>query len=279
MSARSHLYVPANDLNRLEKALTRKADALIVDLEDGVALCDKDMARKNLSTWLQSLSTSVEIWVRINPAAQYIDLDLACAVHKSVTGIVLPKTATLYDLKDLDQKISAIEKQVRIPKTLKVCALIESAEGIFNAREIATGPRVARLQIGESDLSADIGILGTQGQATMQYARSIAVFASANAGIDPPVAAVSTDFQNLEEYRVSTQNFKQWGYFGRACIHPAQVAVANEIFTPSYDELRKAQDILDRLASAGGGVALDAQGKMIDEAIARIARRVLNIGE
>jgi citrate lyase subunit beta/citryl-CoA lyase len=104
------------------------------------------------------------------------------------------------------------------------------------------------------------------------------VFASAAAGINPPVAAVSADFKNLDDFRKSTLQFKEIGYVGRSCIHPDQVAIANEIFTPSITELENAQDILDRLNATGGGIALDANGRMIDEAFARSARRILEIG-
>jgi citrate lyase subunit beta/citryl-CoA lyase len=135
------------------------------------------------------------------------------------------------------------------------------------------------LQLGEADLRADLGTSGTAGESTTQFARGMAVFASAAAGINPPVAAVSTNFKDLDAYRKSSQDFKEWGYFGRACIHPAQIEIANEVFTPSPDELAAAQDIIDRLVAAGGGVALDVKGRMIDEAIAKIARRTLATGK
>jgi citrate lyase subunit beta/citryl-CoA lyase len=279
MSARSHLYVPANDLERLNKALGRGADALIVDLEDGVSPTDKDLARQNLATFLNDLNSEVEIWVRVNPEKGALESDLAAAVHKNCRGIVLAKATTLAEIQNLDSLLTGIENSRGITKKLEVSALIESAAGVFNAQSIATGPRVTRLQLGEADLRADLGTSGTAGESTTQFARSMAVFASAAAGINPPVAAVSTNFKDLDAYRKSSQDFKEWGYFGRACIHPAQIEIANEVFTPSPDELAAAQDIIDRLVAAGGGVALDVKGRMIDEAIAKIARRTLATGK
>ena len=266
MSARSHLYVPANDLERLTKALGRGADALIVDLEDGVSPADKDLARENLVTFLNDLNSGVEIWVRVNPEKGALEADLA-------------KATTLAEIQNLDSLITGLEKSRGITKKLEVSALIESALGVFNAQAIATGPRITRMQVGESDLRADLGTSGLAGETTTQFARSMAVFASAAAGINPPLAAVSTNFKDLDAYRKSSQDFKEWGYFGRACIHPAQVEIVNEVFTPNADELAAAQDILDRLVAAGGGVALDAKGRMIDEAIAKIARRTLATGK
>jgi citrate lyase subunit beta/citryl-CoA lyase len=279
MSARSHLYVPANDLERLTKALGRGADALIVDLEDGVSPTDKDLARHNLAAFLKDFNSEVEIWVRVNPEKGALEADLAAAVHKNCRGIVLAKATTLAEIQNLDSLITGLENSRGITNKLEVSALIESALGIFNAQAIATGPRVTRMQVGESDLRADLGTSGAAGETTTQFARSMAVFASAAAGINPPLAAVSTNFKDLDAYRKSSQDFKDWGYFGRACIHPAQVEIVNEVFTPNADDLAAAQDILDRLVAAGGGVALDAKGRMIDEAIAKIARRTLATGK
>ena len=279
MSARSHLYVPANDLERLTKALGRGADALIVDLEDGVSPTDKDLARQNLKSFLADLNSAVEIWVRVNPEKGALESDLDAAVHANCRGVVLAKATTLAEIENLDRLITALETTRGITKSLEVSALIESAAGVFNAQAIATGPRVTRLQLGEADLRADLGTSGLAGETTTQFARNMAVYASAAAGINPPVAAVSTNFKDLDAYRNSSQDFKEWGYFGRACIHPAQIEIANEVFTPSAEDLAAAQDILDRLAAAGGGVALDAKGRMIDEAIAKIARRTLATGK
>lgn len=277
MNARSHLYVPANDVERLAKATGRGADALIIDLEDGVSATDKGLARSNLKDWLNFLETSVEIWVRVNPEAGMLEKDLEVLASPKVTGVVLAKSSSAEDIVNLHGKLSALESKRGITQKIEVSALIESALGVFNALDIARSSRVTRLQIGEFDLRADIGISAEVGDTTLQYARSLAVFASAAAGINPPVAPVSTNFRDLDAYRLETQLFKNWGYFGRACIHPAQVQIVNEVFTPTQDELSNAQDILDRLMAAGGGVALDSRGRMIDEASAKIARRTLNI--
>jgi citrate lyase subunit beta/citryl-CoA lyase len=183
----------------------------------------------------------------------------------------------LNDVTNLDLILSRIEKARSLSNSLQVAALIESAAGVFNAQTIASGPRVSRLQLGEADLRADLGTSGESGNTTIQFARSTLVFASAAANINPPVAAVSTNFKDLDTFRTSSREFKEWGYFGRACIHPDQLEIANEVFTLSADEVDAAQNILDRLAAAGGGVALDAKGRMIDEALAKIARRTLGI--
>ena len=277
MRTRSYLYVPANDSSRLIKSLSRGTDALIVDLEDGVAPADKKIARENLTSYLNDLDSNHEIWVRVNPEKDALESDLEAAVHQNCRGIVLAKTTYLDDVNNLDLILSRLEKSRNLNNSLQVAALIESATGVFNAQSIANGPRVSRLQLGEADLRADLGTSGESGSTTIQYARSTLVFASAAANINPPVAAVSTNFKDLDSFRRSSQEFKEWGYFGRACIHPDQLEIANEVFTLSAAEIEAAQDILDRLEAAGGGVALDAKGRMIDEALAKIARRTLGI--
>lgn len=277
-SARSHLYVPATNSARLEKSVSRGADSLIVDLEDGVSFADKSQARENLGKFLKTLDSPIQIWVRVN--SEHIELiqDLEAAVNENCAGIVLSKVETLSDINHLQKLLSQYEEERGLERQLEISALIESATGIFNAREIASADRVSRLQIGEADLAAELGISGAGSEDSKMFARNMIVYASASAGINPPVAAVSPDFKNLEDFRKSTQRFKELGYFGRSCIHPDQIAIANEVFTPSATELANARDVIDRLAAAGGGVALDANGRMIDEAFAKSARRILEIG-
>jgi citrate lyase subunit beta/citryl-CoA lyase len=278
MFARSHLYVPADNSDRLARAIYRSADALIIDLEDSVSLSDKNQARRNLNQFFETFDSSVEIWVRVNSEPEELTKDLEVAVNINCHGIVLAKVDSVSNIQNLESLLSEFESQRGLEKPLEISALIESANGIFNSKEIASATRVTRLQIGEADLAAELGISGTGSESSKQFARNMVVFASAAAGINPPVAAVSPDFKNLDDFRISTLQFKEMGYFGRSCIHPDQVAIANEIFTPSISELENAQDLLNRLNATGGGVALDANGRMIDEAFARSARRILEIG-
>jgi citrate lyase subunit beta/citryl-CoA lyase len=278
-SARSYLYVPTDNEERLAKAITRGADALIVDLEDGVAPAQKSQARQKLNEFFDTFDSSVEIWVRVNSDPEELTKDLEVAVHVNCHGIVLAKVDSVSNIHNLQSLLSEFESQRGLERPLEISALIESANGIFNAREIALASRVSRLQIGEADLAAELGISSVGSESSKQFARNMVVFASAAAGINPPVAAVSADFKNLDDFRKSTLQFKEMGYFGRSCIHPDQVTIVNEVFTPSASELENAQDILDRLNATGGGIALDANGRMIDEAFARSARRILEIGK
>jgi citrate lyase subunit beta/citryl-CoA lyase len=132
---------------------------------------------------------------------------------------------------------------------------------------------VSHLALGEADLCADLRVVPTDD--VMRPLRMQAVVASAAAGIDQPTAPVSTDFEDLDALRTSTIALRDAGFGARAAIHPAQVAVINEVFTPTDNEVAVARDVLARFEAASGGVTVDADGRMLDEAVVRSARRVL----
>ncbi|GII86121.1 CoA ester lyase [Sphaerisporangium siamense] len=271
MTARSYLYVPGDAPGKLGKALGRGADALIVDLEDAVPAAGKDAARAAVRGWLETADPGpVEIWIRVN-AGETREADVrAVAGSPKVAGLVLAKVETAGELTGVDALLTGIGAG-----DLPVVPLLESAAAVLRAQEIAAAPRVARIQVGEADLRADTGITPGDDERELLWVRSQVVLASAAAGIDPPVAPVSTDFRDLDALRASTRALARLGYVGRACIHPAQIAVVNEVFTPAEDEVRWATDIVTRFEAAGSGVLLDAAGRMVDEAVVRQARRVL----
>lgn len=271
--ARSALYVPGDAPDKLRSAMGRGADELIVDLEDAVALERKPLAREVVAAWLDSLPEGAgecAVWIRINPHGAERDADLAVLGGAgSVAGFVAAKTESRSELVALDEALTAVGSAAR------VVPLLESARAVLDAREIASGPRVSRVQIGEADLRADIGVSPGPDERELLLTRSAVVLASAAAGVDPPIAPVSTEFRDLTGLRASTEALARLGFVGRACIHPAQVTVVNEVFTPSADAVAEATEVLSALADAGSGVALDARGRMIDEAVARQARQVL----
>ena len=157
--------------------------------------------------------------------------------------------------------------------------LVESAAALLRAESIAAAPRVRRLQVGEADLRADTGILPGPDDRELGWVRSWVVLVSAAAGIEPPVGPVSTDFRDLAAFRESTEALRRMGYRGRACIHPAQVEVVNAVFTPSADELDVARGVVASYEAAlaeGSGVVIGEDGRMIDEAVVRQARRLLS---
>jgi citrate lyase subunit beta / citryl-CoA lyase len=270
--SRSALYVPGDAPDKLRKALDRGADELIVDLEDAVLPANKATARDIVWAWVDGIpETEVKIWVRINQHGAEREADVrALAACEDLAGFVAAKTENAEELVALDALLTELGSSAR------VVPLLESADAIFNAREIARAPRVERLQVGEADLRADVGVTPGADERELLYARSHVVFASAAAKIAPPIAPVSVEFRDLDAFRSSTEAVARLGFVGRACIHPAQVAVANDVFTPTAEEVAKATALLERFSSGDAGVGVDADGRMVDEAVLRQARGVLS---
>lgn len=271
MLARSALYVPGDASDKLAKALDRGADEIIVDLEDAVAPAGKDAARDLVRVWLHDLPilANVGVWVRLN-TGDLRETDVrAIADAPALTGVMVAKTETAEELVELDRLLTSLGS------TAAVVPLLESASAVLNAVAIAKAPRVQRLQIGEADLRADIGVTPGEDERELLHVRSHVVLASTAAGIAPPIAPVSTNFRDLDAFRASTEALARLGFVGRACIHPAQVAVANEVFTPSEEQVTRARALVEKWERDGAGVAVDDRGQFVDEAVIRQARLVL----
>jgi citrate lyase subunit beta/citryl-CoA lyase len=279
--ARSVLYVPGDVTDKLARAQDRGADALIIDLEDAVAPSAKETARHATADWLASRKDwTTPVWVRVNNNAD-LAADVAAVVGPGLAGLCLPKCAGTATLAHLDGLLlgSEVAKGVE-PGSTRVWPLIESAEGLLAAAAMARASRVAGLQLGEVDLSAELGITPAEDEEELRPLRSTVVVASVAAGLGPPVAPVSPQWRDEDLYRRSTSALARMGFGGRACIHPRQVAIANEVFTPTPDQLEWAQGVLSRFDEAlarGAGVLVDERGQLIDEAIVRIGRRILAV--
>ena len=273
---RSHLYVPGNGGVRLGKAWASDADAVIIDLEDAVPVPAKPSARRDVAEWLAATAAARagsgrELWIRGNPGPEgLVDVD-ALAGASGVTGLVAAK-ATVQDLGALAAELD------RRALDWALSPLLETPGAVLDARVIAGLPRVLRLQIGEYDLCAATGIEPGPDEAETAWARSWVVFASSEAGIEPPVAPVSTVVRDEAAFAASTERAARQGFVGRACIHPAQLPTVHRVFTPSPEAVARATELLaayDAAIAAGSGAYLDQDGRMVDEAIARGARRTV----
>jgi citrate lyase subunit beta/citryl-CoA lyase len=252
----------------IAKAATRGADALILDLEDSVPAAAKDEARYAAVRFLKDRPSGPEVWVRVN-AGPLLEHDVRAIAAAGPDGVSLPKVSSADDVARLDVLLG--------DSNLAVAPLIETAAGVLDARAIALAPRVARLAIGEADLCAELSIVPSKDQRELAPLRAQIVLASAAARIEPPIGSVSTDFSDLDGFRRSTEALRRQGFGGRAAIHPAQLAIVNEVFRPTPEALAAARDLLERFDAAGGGATVDAEGHMIDEAVARAARRLLSL--
>ncbi|MFE1715090.1 HpcH/HpaI aldolase/citrate lyase family protein [Streptomyces sp. NPDC058728] len=290
---RSYLYVPGDRPEMLAKAAARGADALIVDLEDAVPASCKDRALALVRAWLAEAAapgrTPPEVWIRVNPGEQGC-MESAVLAGPAVTGFCLAKCSGADGIAAQDAILTAAEERHGLaPGAIALAPLLETASAVLDVRPIAQAPRVRHLHLGEADLCAELGITAPDapaapdapdgpGGAALTAIRTQVLLASAAAGLLPPVGPVSTDFTDLDALARSTRALRGLGYRSRACVHPRQLATVHAAFTPGPEEVAAARALLDRFAEAardGSGVITGPDGRMVDEAVVRAARRVL----
>jgi citrate lyase subunit beta/citryl-CoA lyase len=270
---RSYLYVPGDRPDRVDKAMASGSDAVIIDLEDAVAPARKEEARSEVSRLLRRLDrrsdTGPEVLVRVNNDAGLAD-DLRAVLGSGGTALYLPKA----DVPSLESLEALLEGE-----NAEVVALIETARGLLDARAVAAHPLVRNLAIGEADLIADLAMTPSPDRRELAPMRSALVVASAAVGVESPTGPVSTDFRDLELLRADTEALLRMGFGARSAIHPTQVPVINEVFTPGEDEVARAMRLVelhDERLAGGTGSFVDDDGRMVDEAVVRAARRTLS---
>ena len=277
---RTMMFVPGNAPSMLRDAAIYGADYLMFDLEDAVAISEKDAARDLVSQALSSLDySSTKVAVRVNALNTiYGELDVSAVVKAGADSIRMPKTETPQDVIDMDNLITKIEQENNIPvgKT-KIIAAIESPLGAHNAFDIATSsPRLFGIAIGAEDFVTSMKTTRSKDGIELLFARSQVLHAARAAGI----YALDTVFANVndeETFRKEVQLIKQLGFDGKSIVNPRQIDIVNEIFTPTEAEINKSIRII-AAAKEGeeqglGVVSLD--GYMIDKPIIERAERVL----
>lgn len=278
---RSNLYVPANNAVLVEKCAKYGADNITFDVEDAVPPQEKAKARKMAAENLkQAAKNGAEVYVRINGwHTEYPNDDLEAVVLPGLDGITLPKTRNADDVKRLDWKISELEYRRGIPEgTVKLALLLETAEGIMNAYSICTAStRTVAAFFGAVDYCADMRITRTNIGPEQQVARTIVAIAARSAGLvalDAPFA----DYSNMEDFRKNTLDGRQMGFEGRMLIHPSQIAVAHELYSPTTEEVKEAERVkkfFEEEGLAKGLASVSLEGKMVDTPVYQSALNVL----
>jgi citrate lyase subunit beta/citryl-CoA lyase len=277
---RSMLFTPGDRLDMVEKATRSGTDAVIVDLEDAVATENKPLARDNLAGLPPS---PVPYYVRTNAAQtpQFWD-DVAAAGRADIAGIVLSKSESPTVIAQVDGALTIAELDRGRPRgAIGIIPLIESALGVRLTFEIATAsPRVECVMFGggeQGDLVADLGAEWTPEGTGLMQARSQVLLAARAAGVPYPIEAVFMDFRNNEGLRVESELARTLGYVGKVAIHPAQVPVINEVFTPPEDVVAYQRKVLAAFeeAEAAGKASIAVDGRMVDYAVARVARTII----
>ncbi len=277
---RGMLYVPGDDLHKIEKAITLGVDSICLDIEDGVALSRKQEARTTIANALKTLDFGrSERLVRINPVGSGLEKDdLKSILPSRPDGILIPKVGEGAQVRWVSETIGAFEREHSWPAgEIWLLALIESARGIVNLADIGgASDRLQAFIFGAEDLAGDIGAVRTRPGWEVFYARSAAVTYAAAFGLQA-LDQVFLDFHDEAGLREECQQGVQMGYSGKQLIHPSQVGPAQEVFAPSDEAIKQALRVLEAAAQqqeAGkGAFALD--GKMVDAPVVKIAQWVI----
>ena len=277
---RSLLYVPGDQPDKIDKALDRGADGVIFDLEDAVRSDKKSFARETVGDWVAKNDNPVSaVWVRVNAGRDLRDADVEAVVHKGLTGLYVPKVSAPEDVENVAMRLDSLERDAGIQAgTIRIAALLETADGILDARSIARSPRMSHLSIGEADLAAELGMHPSPDGREMDPIRTAIVLASASARLNAPIGPVLTAFNDLAMLEATSLELFRLGYGGRTAVHPNQIPVINAAFSPTERDVERAEAIISRFeqaASDGNAVTVDADGALIDEAIVRRARRTI----
>ncbi len=273
----SRLYLPGNSPSLMINAFLHKPDGLILDLEDSVAPDKKHEARVLVRNAIRALDFGTsERMVRINQLPAGLE-DLEWLIPHGVNLILLPKCESADQVHSLKRRIDEIKKSCSIPYEIWIMPIIESAKGVVKAYEIASASlSVAALAIGLEDYTADLGVRRTPEGSESLYARSALVNAAKAAGIQA-IDSVFSDVDDMEGLKSTVIRSRAMGFDGMGCIHPRQIPVIHENYTPDNDEIDKAKKIfiafMDAQRKGLGVVALGS--KMIDAPVVKRARKTI----
>ncbi len=269
---RSLLFAPATNAAVVAKLVTRGADAVVVDCEDATPADLKVAARAGAHAAVPELTAAgAVVAVRVNaPASEWFTDDVA-ALHGDVAAVVVPKIERVAELDTLAALLDAAGLA-----EVGVIAGIETALGVADARPLLGHPRVVAGYFGAEDFIADMGGRRTPGNAEVAYARGLVALAGRLGGV-PVVDQIVADFGDDARFLRESAEAYAMGYAGKLCIHPKQVALANDAFRPSAADVERARRLLDAYtaAQADGRGAIAFEGQMIDEPLAAQARRIL----
>jgi citrate lyase subunit beta / citryl-CoA lyase len=277
---RSLLFVPGHRREMIAKAAAAGADAVILDLEDGVAPGEKEAARRTVAAALDgSLPGHPVVFVRVNGTGSgLLDADLRGAARARMDGVCLPKCDSPADVQALAARLLTVEDRLGLPRgRLRILALIETTRGVQNAAAVAReSPRVWGVVFGAEDFTADAGLPRTREGTELAPARTAVSLAAHAAGVEA-IDGIFADFRDDAGLAADTAEARRLGYTGKTVIHPAQIAPVHRVLAPAADEIAKARRIVDafeQAEAAGSGIVV-VDGAMVDRPVAVRAQRVL----
>ena len=268
---RSMLFAPGNKYELLQKFSKIQPDIAIIDLEDAVPDSEKQVARENLQKYAQEDKTAATTYVRVNAlVSQHFEEDIR-SIPPQIAGIVIPK---VNDASDIERATQAIE---RYSVSAKILVGIETVKGLMSVQDIFGTASVFAAYFGAEDYIHDLGGLRTDGNNEVLFARTQIGISSRLFGV-PVVDQIVADFSDSERFMKEAQQAKSLGFTGKLCIHPSQVPLANQSFSSTPEEIQQAIELLKVYdeAVANGTASIVHDGQMVDEALAKQARRILS---
>ena len=281
---RSFLFIPADSEKKLAKAASIDADAIILDLEDAVLPERKKLAREMCAEFLKSVRPKAEVWVRINPLDSDLwEDDLEAIVAHNPAGIVLPKPDGPADIEMLSHRLDAMEKKHgHAGDTLRILPVAtETATAVttLNTYPRTHLPRLYGMTWGVEDLATDIGAFSNRDQSgapayPFDVVRAQLLFAAKASKVEA-VDTLFADFRDADGLRNYATHSYNIGFSGMLAIHPAQVAIINEAFSPTEDQINHAKKVIKAFADNPGAGAVSVDGKMTDIPHLKQANRIL----
>jgi citrate lyase subunit beta/citryl-CoA lyase len=284
---RSWMFVPGHRQKMIDKALGLNADAIMLDIEDGVAPNEKDAARKNIAESLgrEKARGTPARYVRINAIGHpRMDADLQAVVRPGLEGLVCPKVDTADEVRKVDALLNDKEPQNKLTRgSVKLLIAVESPTGLLNAPAIAVAsPRIVGIIFGAEDFGREIGLPTVrEGEARdLIYARSSIVVAAAAAHVQA-VDGVWVDLNDGQGLLGFAKQSRRLGFSGMSCIHPSQVEAINQTFSPTAEEIDYCQKVLHAFeeANARGDGSIAFGGQLIDRPIVERARRTVEMAK
>jgi len=269
---RSFIFTPGLNPEMFPKALASGADMVCIELEDGIAIKDKDEARKNTINALKNLkiNNDVELVVRVNcqrTKPGLLDLEASISSKLNVKALMLPKVKTPDEITFIDDLLTDCNMDTDLH------VIMETNEALENIYDIAhASKRIVALYFGGVDMAAELRVPNSY--ENLIYARSKLVHAGASVGIDV-IDVPYLDLEDMDGMKKEAELVRNLGFTGKGSIHPKQINILNEVFTPSKEEIIKAKRIIDQFnASDTGLVVID--GKLIEKPVLReMKRRIL----
>lgn len=289
MLNRSYLFVPGDSEKKTSKAQGVGADALILCLEDAVADQNKDLARQLTREYLLAHreANASELWVRVNPLdTPYLLADLVAIMAGAPAGIFLPKPSYREDIETVDHYLTILEQQNGIELgSTRILSLAESALGAVNMPTfVGASKRLCAITWGAEDMATDLGAstnVDDNGEYFLvhQLSRANCLTVSAAGGFQP-IDGAYLDYKNEAGLQAECVRARREGFSGKIAIHPAQVAVINECFSPTEEEIEYARLVIKAFEDGDGAGTVGLNGKMLDKPHLKQAQRLLaSIGE